>query len=196
MDRMTRARASTLAAVLMGSCAMLAACGAGADGEAGESGGTTPSAATSATKAARNADPTRDMVSAVSPGKASAPVELKFSLSERPEVGRPIEVEIAVLPVSELDRISASFQPGAGLQLLSGQQMVAVEHPAAGVPLKHRVTIVPERDGIFFVSAVVLADSPDASLARTFSIPIIAGQGPAPAQGGWATPEPRDAKTP
>ncbi|MGH8285404.1 MAG: hypothetical protein ACRETT_06520 [Steroidobacteraceae bacterium] len=161
----------------------------------GEPSTSKPSAGTVAKPAKK--DPLADMVSAVSGGRASGPVELKFALAERPQVGQPLEVEIAVLPVSVLDRVAANFQVGAGLELRSGGQMPAVNKPERGVPLSHRLTIVPLRDGIFFISAVVLADSPELSLTRTFSIPIIAGQGvPQQAEGGAAAPPRGDAETP
>lgn len=146
-------------------------------------------------KSVRQKDPLTDMVSAVSGGKGGAPVELKFSLAERPQVGQPVEIDIAVLPVSPLDRVAAHFQAGDGLVLRSGDEMNAVDRPETGVPLPHRITIVPERDGIFFVSAVVLADSPQQSISRTFSIPIIAGQGLSPPKAGAATPDGVEPKT-
>jgi hypothetical protein len=136
----------------------------------------------------RPADSTADMVSAVSPA-TGAPVELKFSLGEKPQVGRPVDVEVAVLPVGDVDRIAASFQAGAGLALRSGEHMAAIENPESGAPINHRVTIVPEQDGIFFVSATVNVDTPTQSITRTFSIPIIAGAGVPAVQGGSAAPD-------
>jgi hypothetical protein len=164
-------RLCVLAALL----ASLGACERTPEGEPASSQSSAPVVA----KPPAKKDPLADMVSAVSGGPPSAPVELKFALAQRPEVGKSVEVEVAVLPVSVLDRIAASFQAGAGLELQSGGQMQAVDKPQPGVPLSHRLTIVPRRDGIFFVSAVVHADSPEQSLTRTFSIPIIAGQGQA-----------------
>jgi hypothetical protein len=153
-----------------------------------------PTAATS--KRAQAPDPTADMVSAVSGGNTGAPVELKFALTERPQIGRPVEVEIAVLPIGNLDRIAASFRAGAGLELRQGEQMAAIDKPESGTPISHKVTVVPQRDGIFFVSAVVQADSPTESLTRTFSIPIIAGTGVPPVEGGSAAPDQPNSQTP
>jgi hypothetical protein len=169
MTRLSAAACAFLVVALAG----LPGCRPGGDEGAGD-------ASRAKAKTVKPADPLAHMVSAVSPGRQSAPVELKFSLDHRPEVGKPMVIEIAVLPVSELDRIGASFAAGNGLELQAGEQMPSIDRPARGVPLNHRITIVPQREGIFFVSAVVLADSPEQSLTRTFSIPIIAGTAPPP----------------
>src|SRR5208282_6248542 len=41
---------------------------------------------------------TADMVEAASQGKSQAPVALKFDLLQRPTVGQPLQVELALLP--------------------------------------------------------------------------------------------------
>ena len=79
--------------------------------------------------------------------------------------------------------------------------MPQIEHPEPGAPISHTVTIVPQRDGIFFVSATVLADSPTNSVSHLFSIPVIAGAGiSAPVASGRAPPlrhaRPEEASSP
>lgn len=118
-----------------------------------------------------------NMVSAVGSGKSSGDLELKFELRGRPVVGESVDIDLALIPGPNLDRVYAVFQAADGLQLTQGGSTPAVEHPPAGVPISHTVTIVPQRDGIFYVSAVVLEDSPTQSVTRSFSIPVIAGSG-------------------
>jgi hypothetical protein len=129
------------------------------------------------------------MVSAVSGATSQAPVELKFALSDRPQVGQPLEIKIAVLPVVDVDRIAASFHVGPGLELRHGEQMPAIQNPEPGSPINHKITLVPQQDGIFFVSATVHVDSPTESITRTFSFPVIAGTGAPPVEGGSAAPD-------
>jgi hypothetical protein len=119
----------------------------------------------------------RDMVSAVSSGKASPEIDLKFALRERPVVGEPVDIDVAVIPGHDLDQIYATFSAADGLEVTQGGRMAQMEHPEAGAPISHTVTIVPQRDGIFFVTATVLADSPTNSVTHLFSIPVIAGAG-------------------
>jgi len=130
-----------------------------------------------------------DMVSAVSSGKGPTEIDLKFALRERPVVGEPVDIDVAVIPGRELDQVSATFNAPDGLEVTSGGKMPQTEHPEPGAPISHTVTILPQRDGIFYVSATVLADSPTNSITHVFSIPVIAGAGiSAPAASGAAAP--------
>jgi hypothetical protein len=45
------------------------------------------------------------------------------------------------------------------------------------VPIRHVVKIRAKRDGIFALSVVVSIDQANQDLVRTFSIPVIAGEG-------------------
>jgi len=118
------------------------------------------------------------MTSAVAPGKGSGGVDMKFELVSRPDVGQPVELRLAVIPLDgDLERIQGSVQASEGLELLGGREIPLTEKPQAGTSIAHTVTLRPTRDGIFYVSAVVLVDSPRDSIARSYSIPIIAGAG-------------------
>jgi hypothetical protein len=130
-----------------------------------------------------------NMVSAVASGKPSGDIELKFDLRERPVVGEPVDIDLAIITSQDLDRVYASFQPGEGLELTKGAKTPEIPHPAVGVPISHTLTVVPQREGVFYVSAVVLADSAAQSVTRSFSIPLIAGTGTAvpPAPGASAS---------
>src|SRR3569833_624132 len=92
-----------------------------------------------------------DMVAAVSASKGP-PVELKFMLPVRPEVGQ----------ITDIDQ---------------GSQMDRVEKLTAGSPIRHVAKELPKRDGIFSLTAVVSYTSSNQDVNRTYSIPVIAGQG-------------------
>ena len=120
-----------------------------------------------------------DMVTAFSAtrGPNQGLVDLKFKLAKRPAVGEPVEIDLELIPAVELERLFARFQVADGLQIVSGAESEHFEHPAKGTPVAHRMTVTAKSDGIFYVTAVVLADSDKESVARTFSFPLIAGQG-------------------
>ncbi|MEJ0038395.1 MAG: hypothetical protein WDO68_20340 [Gammaproteobacteria bacterium] len=141
----------------------------------------TASTAASKSNAARKAAPgggDADMVAAFSATRGQPGlVDLKFKLAKRPAVGEPVEIDLALIPSVPLERLFARFQAAEGLQIVSGAESEHFERPAKGASVSHKLTVTAKTDGIFYVTAIVLADSDTESVARTFSIPLIAGQG-------------------
>lgn len=157
-----------------------AGCGVADEGASAGSSATPARVVPSARDAiqAQGSDRGADMVRAVSAGgTAGGPVDLLFELKARPEVGEPVDIELALTPTIDLQRVIASFRAGEGLELRAGAEMPVLEKPETGVPVSHVLTIVPRRDGIFSVTAVVQADSSESSRTLTYTIPIIAGAG-------------------
>ena len=150
--------------------------------------GQTPGIAGGAAKPAaapRNAQPgdvvSPDMVSAVGGARIGpASVQVKFELRERPDVAQPLDIDLVILPASSsLDRLYGRVEVADGLQLTEGAQIAPTDRPAQGAPIRHSIRVLPTRDGIFTVNAVVSVDSAGQSWSQTFSIPIIVGAGPA-----------------
>jgi hypothetical protein len=163
---------------LLAAAALLCAPGCG-------SGDSTPKAVTQAHKGKKAAEaptlpgeqPLSEMVAAVSLAKGP-PVELRFALPVRPEVGQVTEVDVALVPSPPVpDSVSISFQVVEGLEIVEGSQMERAEKLTAGMPIRHVVKVLPMRDGIFTISAVVAFTSGKVEATRTFSIPVIAGVG-------------------
>lgn len=122
-----------------------------------------------------------NMVSAVSSTKPNEDLQLKFQLHSRPIVGQPLDIDVALVPGKDLDRVYATFQGSDGVEVTAGGRTEEIEHPPVGTPLTYTVTVLPRRDGVLAVNAVVLMDSSDESVTRTFAIPVIAGAGASPA---------------
>jgi hypothetical protein len=119
-----------------------------------------------------------DMVSAVGATKAGPPVELKFALATRPEVGQPMDLEIAVIPRAPIpESIWASFQVADGLEIVDGSQLERVDNVVENTPIRHVVKVIPKRDGIFALTVAVSFVQANQEWTRTFSIPVIAGEG-------------------
>lgn len=130
-----------------------------------------------------------DMVAAVSVGKAGPPVEVKFELREPPQVGKPVNVDIAVVAdAPAIDRLYGKFSVTDGIELVAGDELEAVDKPAPGTVIRHVVQIVPKQDGIFTLSATVGVDLPNDSMTRAFTIPIIVGVGLADTAAAADTP--------
>src|SRR5688572_4356284 len=120
-----------IAAILLAAAGVLAGCGTSEPEETSSSGGTT-----APKPVASNAQ--NDMVAAVSYGTEQGLVDLRFALLARPKVGQPVDIELALTPTVELERMFARFQAAEGLQLVSGGETQQIENPAKGVSVGHK----------------------------------------------------------
>jgi len=165
---------------------LLAGCNSGQPGGAA-------AAATAAKKAGRPADALmHTMVSAVPANKPPAvPVQVRFDLKGHPDVGQPLEVDLAIVPQSAtVDRISGTVAGDEGLELIEGEQIPPAEHLADGVPITHALKLRPLKDGIFTFTATLTVDSAGKTATETFRMPVIAGAGLTSAPAKSATPAP------
>jgi hypothetical protein len=163
------------AVATMASLCLLAGCGSSSGSGAATSKSKKVHTQVSTDSAGR---PAEDMVAGVSLAKAGPPVALKFELREPPQVGQLLDVDIAVLPGAPvINRIYAKFQGAEGLELVEGGALPAIDKPAMGSIIRHVVRLLPKQDGVFTVSATVSVDLADDSITRTYSIPVIVGDG-------------------
>jgi hypothetical protein len=122
--------------------------------------------------------PPEDMVAAVSVGKGGPPVGLKFELRSQPQAGQTVDLDIAVLPdAPAIDRIDGKFDGGENLPLVEGGDLATIERPAQGTVIRHLVRLLPKQDGIFTVTAAVTVTLTNDSITRTFTIPVVVGEG-------------------
>ena len=177
MRPFARSRRLRCSAAALGAVAILGAC------SSGETPGAAASAARPSQAAQRKSLPSNvlspDMVSAVSAGGTGAPaVQVKFELRQRPAVAQPVDIDLAIVPASgALDRVSGKVEVGDGLQLVAGGEIPPTERPVEGVPILHSIKVLPKKDGIFTVSAVLGVDAAGESSSQTFSLPVIVGAG-------------------
>ncbi len=120
------------------------------------------------------------MVDAVGPSRSQSPVNLMFSIRDRPQVGQDDEIDYALVPnVAGIESLQLAFAPGSGLQVVSNGPALAAVKPVLGTPILGSVTVRPVKPGLFTLSVVVAVQSPDRSVVWPFTIPVIVGEGPA-----------------
>jgi hypothetical protein len=132
----------------------------------------------------------RNTVAAV-PANANVevPLQVRFQLHQRPEVGQPVDVDLVLVPSSDaVDEVSGKVQTDDGLDLVSGGQIPPTDHPAQDVPIAVSVKVLPKRDGIFTFSAILTVDTAGQTLTQTYSMPVIAGSGITTLPAAPATP--------
>ena len=170
---MTRSPAGNLVLILA-AAALFSGCGwhSSSDGATAQSG--TKSLAKKPVNPAEEIS--RNMVSAVASNKPSTlPVQVKFELRDRPDVGRPVALDLAIVPMSaSVDRVFGKVEGEDGLELVEGAEIAASDRPQEGVPIRHSVKVLPKRAGIFMVRAALTVDAAGVSSTESYSIPLIA----------------------
>ena len=122
---------------------------------------------------------TRGMVSGVAPGRAAdAAVDLKFELKSRPETGKPLTIDIALLPKVASDVMNVTYLANEGLTVQASTLPSRYERVRPGSVYRHQVTVVPRENGVFSLSAIVMVQTDAGDVTRTFSVPVVIGGPP------------------
>jgi hypothetical protein len=118
----------------------------------------------------------RSMVGAVAANKPSTvPIQVKFELRDRPRVGEPAEVELAIVPMSaSVDRVLGKVVGEEGLEVIDGAQIAPTDHPVEGAPIRQSVKVLAKQAGIFTVHALVTVEAGSDTSTETYAIPLIA----------------------
>jgi hypothetical protein len=115
---------------------------------------------------------TTGMVEAATQGKSQLPVLLKFELSQRPTVGQPMGVDIAVLP--QIDAGGADIEitghDGLTVGAASPIDLNALE---AGQVYRQTIQVTPTTDGVLILGLTVSMKHDEMTESRAFSVPLI-----------------------
>lgn len=134
---------------------------------------TTRSHAAAPRKGPTAAQLTSNMVDAAGVGKSQLAVELKFDLKQRPVLGQPLTIDVAVLP--EVDGSPASLNVSGGNGLVVPNEVTSIALPAveAGQVYHQFVVVTPTKDGVLLLSLNVSVHHDEVTETREFSIPLI-----------------------
>jgi hypothetical protein len=162
---------------------------AGCDDAPPESSPTAPAAGTAAS-GPKPASLSNEMVSAVSAGKNASAIGVHFALRAPPTVGMPLPVAIVIVPHRKFLTVRAHFETHDGLTMTAGDVYGPSNDVAAESVLKHELTLLPEKEGVFMVTTIVDTEGEEGSVTRVFSIPVIVGPAGAAATPKTAPPAP------
>lgn len=174
MDRMSQLRNFFWVAALVA----LSACGSKSEpGSEAQSADAAAPVAKAKPAVAAPADPTDKMARAVGNGKPGAAVDIKYDFLARPEAGKPVELEVALIPSAGVDAMDVTFSGMEGVTL-AGTLTASFGSVKAGEPYKHTLSLLPDHNGVFYVTVTVNTQISGASLGRTFAIPFVVGTTP------------------
>jgi hypothetical protein len=136
---------------------------------------------------------TAAMVEAATQGKSQVPVSLKFDLLQRPVLGQPLEIAIALLPQISAGAATIEVTAPDGLQLGGGENQIEFAALEADQVYRHSVKVTPTAEGVFLLTLNVSLKHDQMAESRVFSVPIIVGSSAealAEAPAGAAAPPP------
>jgi hypothetical protein len=155
---------------------MLAAVGA-CHGDSGTPPAPTPKPHVSAPVAAKKGpsaeELTTGMVEAVSQGKSQLPVKLKFELKQRPMLGQPLDIGIAVVPQIDAGAAGIQVAGGEGLTVAADANPPDLPGIEAGQVYRQSVKVTPTAEGVALLGVTITLKHDEITESRVFSIPLI-----------------------
>jgi hypothetical protein len=116
-----------------------------------------------------------EMVAAVSSPRNTAVVGVHFALNGTPTVNKALPVDIALVPHEAFTSLQAHFEARDGLALATGNVLDATSDPKPETIIKHQLVLLPSKEGVFMVTAIIDTQAGEGSVSRIFSIPVIVG---------------------
>ena len=120
------------------------------------------------------AEQTAGMVQASSQGKSQVPVELKFDLAQRPKVGQPLEINLALIAQISASPATIQVSGADDVSVAAGANQFEIPSEEAGEVYRHTVSVTPNAEGVVLVGVTVVLKHDELVDQRAFSIPIIA----------------------
>jgi hypothetical protein len=74
---------------------------------------------------------------------------------------------------ASVDRVSGKVEAEDGIELVEGSEIAAAERPVEGVPIHHHLKVVPKREGIYTVRALLTVDASGIPSSDAYSMPVI-----------------------
>jgi hypothetical protein len=120
------------------------------------------------------AEQTVGMVQAASQGKSQVPVELKFDIAQRPKVGQPLDINLALLPEIPASPATIQVTGADDVSVAAGTHQFDIPSAEAGEVYRETVSVTPNTEGVVVLGVTVSLKHDDVVDQRVFSIPIIA----------------------
>ena len=117
---------------------------------------------------------TAGMVEAVTQGKSQLEVQLKFDLRQKPTVGQPLDVDIAVMPQIDAGATEVQITGGDGLTVAEGANQIELPNVQAQEVYRQSFKVTPTAEGVLLLGLTVSLKHDEMTQSRLFSIPVIA----------------------
>jgi hypothetical protein len=142
-------------------------------GGTGGTGGTTEPPGVAAPGGSEDENDKR-MATAVTDGKPSAPVELRYDVPEKPQLGVPFDIVLAFTSRIAAETLDIEVVESPGLSI-EGDTVARFAGVGAGEPQELTLRVRGDRNGIHYVGLVARLATQVQTEARTFSVPVVIG---------------------
>jgi hypothetical protein len=115
---------------------------------------------------------TAGMVQAAPQGKSPLALDMKFDLGSRPQVGRPLEVNVALIPQMAGGPVSLQVTGSTGFASAEAS-LFEIPDMEPGEVYRHTLNLTPSSEGLQVVNVTVSVKHEDANDSKVFSIPVI-----------------------
>ena len=183
----TVGRLALAAAVALLAGTLVVGCGGGGDKEAAREAkaakrakaeASAGDATTAATPPRGPADKQSRLADAVADSKTTAPVDMKYELLAKPEIGVPFEVEFTFAPRLPADAIEVEVTEAAGLAIV-GEKAARFMPVEAGQTYTSKVLVQGDKPGLYYVGVVARMVTQVQTETRAFAVPVVIGNPPA-----------------
>ena len=119
------------------------------------------------------AELTAGMVEAAIQGKSLVPVQLKFDLVQKPTVGRPLDINLAV--IAQIDASAAQIQVvgGDGMTIPAGTNQIDMPALEAGQVYRQSIKVNPNAEGVLLLNLTLTLKHDEITESQAFSLPLI-----------------------
>ena len=114
------------------------------------------------------------LANAVLTSKTAAPVNLKYDIAAKPDVGQPFEVELTFLPRLAADALEVEISAVEGLTLVTSGG-VRFDNVQAGERYTTKVLAQSAAAGMYYIGVAAKMTTKVQTEVRTFSIPVVVG---------------------
>jgi hypothetical protein len=117
------------------------------------------------------------LATAVVDGKTTAPVDMKYDLLSKPELGQPFEIELvfdARLPADSLD-VEITEAPGL---TIVGEKTARFSPIASGQSYTSKVLVKGDNAGLYYIGVIAKMGTKVQTESRAFAIPVVIGDPP------------------
>lgn len=118
-----------------------------------------------------------DNVIMLPPAKASAPVQIGYTVPQSIKKGESAPLSVRIWPEAAAKELTLKLVAGDHLEVISGKTEYSYGDTKAGTKLTEIITVVPQEEGVLYLNVFVTGKFGEASMARVGAIPIPVGDG-------------------